>query len=402
MSTKQFYYICLIGITFLAGCFLLLLKTKMNKSQESKGIVFIALGMFSWTAIVFYKLFDPPVPSLLLSDIDRVFSVFTNIFFVVALPFFSNVFIKFREYFSFFRNTEQWVNRIFIFFAFLTVLFAVIDRNVESEYGKNVIVTIDSFFSFLSIGLISYAMYKSITKTWNDLLSKIFIGFSLFLFPSSQILLPLTAIFPDQLGSIYFPVLILLLIGIIFFNFTAIAYYSMPVLGMDDEVQNSTSEIKNNNLQIELLKMGFDDLKRLYFIELEFVENNIKRKERIESRKMLLPFSNWVLFSLAKKVNVKLLNQDISLTKYRMVEYWNKKSDIKLSQEVLFLNDRGLFEFSFDANSIEISNLAHLETKLIITETVQKNIENFTSLFPGADVKKLKAKDLFNLINQEK
>ena len=285
MSTKHFYYICLIVITFLAGCFLLLLKRKMNKSQESKGIVFIALGMFSWSTIVFYKLFDPPIPSLLLSDIDRVFSVFTNIFFVIALPFFSNVFIKFRKYFSFFRKTEQWVNRVFIFFAFLTVLFAVIDRNIESEYGKNVIIAIDSFFSFLSIGLVSYALYKSITKTWNDILSKIFIGFSLFLFPSSQILLPLTAIFPDQLSSIYFPVLILLLIGIIFFNFTAIAYYSMPVLGMDDEVQNSTSEIKNNNLQIELLKMGFDDLKRLYFIELEFVENNIKRKERIESRK---------------------------------------------------------------------------------------------------------------------
>jgi len=189
MTTKHFYYICLIGVTFLAGCFLLLLKRKMNKTPESKGIVFIALGMFSWTAIVFYKLFDPPIPSLFLSDIDRIFSVFTNIFFVVALPSFSSVFTKFRSYCSFFRNTDQWVNRVFIFFAFLTVLFTIIDRNVESQFGKNVIIGIDSFFSLLSIGLIAYALYKSITKTWDDVLSKLFLGFFLVLFPISQVFL---------------------------------------------------------------------------------------------------------------------------------------------------------------------------------------------------------------------
>ena len=85
-----------------------------------------------------------------------------------------------------------------------------------------------------------------------------------------------------------------------------------------------------------------------------------------------------------------------------MVEYWNKASKTQINQDLLFINDLGSFEFNFDANSIEISNLAHLETKLIITETVQKNIENFTSLFPDADIKKLKAKNLFNLINQVK
>ncbi len=182
-------------------------------------MVFIALGMFSFATIGFYKLFDPPIPELLLSDIARIFSVFTNIFFVAALPFFSNVFITFSNYFQLFRKTDQWVNSVFIFFAFLAALFAVIERNIESEFGKNLIIGIDSIFSTTTIGLVTYALYKSITTIWNDKLSKFFIGGFLILFPSSQLLIPLTAIFPHQLNFLYFTFLILLLIGLAFFNY---------------------------------------------------------------------------------------------------------------------------------------------------------------------------------------
>lgn len=399
MATKQFYFICLIGITFLGGCFLLLLKRKLKKTQESKGMVFVALGMFSFATIGFYKLFDPPIPALLLSDIDRIFSVFTNIFFVAALPFFPNVFIKFRNYFQLFRKTDQWVNSVFIFFAFLTALFAVFERNVESEFGKNLIITIDSVFSTTTIGLISYALYASITKTWNDKLSKIFIGIFLALFPSSQLLIPLTAIFPDQFNFLYFTFLIVLLIGLAFFNFTAIAYYTISTIEEVDSIK--TLDKQTDDLQINLVEIGFDNLKKHYFIEIEFLEDNVKFKERIESTKILLPFSNWILFSIAKKLDVKLLNQDISLTKFRMVEYWNKEAETKITQEFLFLNDRGYFEFNFDASIIEIRNLHQLETKFIITEAIQKNIENFSFLFPDTDKSKLEASAIFSLLNQK-
>lgn len=399
MATKQFYFICLIFLTFLGGCFLLLLKRKLSNNQDSKGMLFVALGLFSFATIGFYKLFDPPIPNLFLSDIDRIFSVFTNIFFVAALPFFSSAFIKFRNYFSIFRKTDQWVNSVFIFFAFLAALFSVIERNVESEFGKNLIISIDSIFSTTTIGLVTYALYKSISKVWKDTLSKVFIGLFLMLFPISQLLIPLTAIFPDKFNFLYFTFLIVLLIGLAFFIFVAIAYYML----VDKETHHKDDVIyTENNLHINNLKIGFDSIKKVYFIELEFLRDDTKFIERVENRKILLPFSNWILFSVAKKLNVKLNNQDIALSKFRMVEYWNKDSDTKLNQDILFINDMGSFQFSFDANSIEVSNLTHLENKLMISEAIQKNIENFAFLFPDKDKTKLDAIDVFNLINKKK
>lgn len=136
MATKQFYFICLIGITLFTGLILLFIKSRLKNKSDRKSSFFIALAMFSWATIAFYKLFDPPIPALLLSDIDRIFSVFTNIFFVAALPFFSEVFLKFRSYVPIFRRTESWVSNVFIFFTFLAALFAVIERNVESTQRK--------------------------------------------------------------------------------------------------------------------------------------------------------------------------------------------------------------------------------------------------------------------------
>lgn len=201
MATKQFYFICLIGVTLFTGFILLFLKSRLKNKLERKSSFLIALAMFSWATIAFYKLFDPPIPSLLLSDIDRIFSVFTNIFFVAALPFFSNAFIKFRNYVGIFRKTDSWVNNVFIFFAFLAAVFAVIERNVESVSGKNAIIVIDSFFSTITIGLISYAIFKSLSPLFKDKKAKIFIAISLVFFPFSQILIPLTAIFPSQLRA---------------------------------------------------------------------------------------------------------------------------------------------------------------------------------------------------------
>lgn len=398
MATKHFYYFCLIGITLLGGCFILFLKHKIKPSAERKGMIFIALGLFSFATIGIYKLFDPPIPALLLSDIDRIFSVFTNIFFVAALPFFSNAFIKFRNFISLFRNTEQWVNSVFIFFAFLAALFAVIERNIESVVGKNVIIGIDSLFSTITIGLVAYAIYKSITTIWTDNLSKLFIAFMLTLFPLSQLLLPLTAIFPDHFNHLYFSFLLILLIGITLFIFIAIAYYSISNLALNSPEEDDVNVTKID-LHINSLTLGFDSLKKVYFIEIQFNKNSITFTDRIENRKILLPFSNWILFSIAKKLGVKLFNQDIALTKFRMVEYWNKESETKINQDFLFTNDLGMFEFNFDSNVIELVNLNQLESKLIIIEAIQKNCENFAPIFPEKDKTKISASDIFTLLN---
>jgi len=79
-----------------------------------------------------------------------------------------------------------------------------------------------------------------------------------------------------------------------------LVYYGLPVLVTENEIENKTDIILKNDLRIEQLKIGFDDTKKLFFIEMEFIENNIRRIDRIEKRKILLPFSNWILFSVSK------------------------------------------------------------------------------------------------------
>ena len=378
-----------------------MLRHRQNKSSENKGMLFIALGLLSFSSIGFYKFFDPPLPKLLLSDIDRVFSVFTNIFFVTALPFFTSAFVKFRSYVAIFRKPELWVNSVFIFFAFLTVLFSVITRNVESESGQNAIIAIDSFFSTITIGLISYAIYKSLTTVWSNLFVKIYFGTFLTIFPLSQILLPITVLYPEQFSQYYFAFLLTLLIGISFFIYASIIYFSILAVKTSDHFNNETIE-KPTDFQINSFQLGFDRVKKVYFIEIEFLDNqNNLFKDRVDNRKILTPFSNWILFSLAKKLNVKLIHQDIALTKFRMVEYWNKESEFKLNQEILFTNDLGLFEFTLDANAIEIENMNQLKTKYIIKESLQKHLENFASHFPEKEISKLESNDIFNLLSDK-
>lgn len=378
MTLKQFYFICLIGTTFLGGCMLLLFNKRLKTNQDEKNaIYYIALAMFSWSTIGLYKVFDPPIPKLLITDIDRIFSAFTNIFFVAALPFFPNVFDHLKKKIRFFNQSEKWIINVFVFFAFLTALFTLLDKNIISEIGKKTIIGIDSIFSTLTIGLVSYALYKAITNVWVDKFLKLVLITFLTLFTLTQIIIPLTAIAPSSFGFLYIPMLMCLLIGIIFFNFATFAFWSTLIdIGINDNLKEEQT-LKKRNLQINRLNLGYDSNSKMYFIEFEIEEDANVVVERIDNTKILLPFSNWILFAFAKKYNVKITNQDIALTKFRMVEYWNKDANFKLSQEILFTNDYGKFELSFNSDFINFEGLEHLSSKLIITEVLDKNLDHF-------------------------
>ncbi len=317
---------------------------------------------------------------------------------IAALPYFPNLFLKTREKFSFFRKPEQWVINVFIFFAIVTALFTIIDRTIDGDFGKKIIIAIDSLLSTTTMALISFALFQSITRFWNDRKSKIFLSTLFILLTSTQIFLPLIAIFPQQFKFLYYAFLICLLLGLAFFNFISIAYYSMLFLEVNEIIYNENLKTKKNNLQVNRLFLGFDSDKKVYFIEFEFKDQNTIFKERKENTKILLPFANWILFSIAKKLDVKISNQDISTTKFRMVEYWNKDAEHKLNQELLFINDLGRFEFNFEASIIEIENIAILQKKFIIREALQKNIEHFGMLFPPHEQNKLNSNDIFEFL----
>jgi hypothetical protein len=400
MSTKQFYLLCLIGVTFIGGMVMLLLWRQIKlKSSENRGMLFLSLAMFSWTIVGIYKYYDPPMPSLVNAINDRILSAFSNLFVLASLPYFPSVFEGLKERFTFFRKPEQWVNNVFIFFAVITVVFTLIDRNIESDTGKKIIIAIDSFISTAAISLISYALYQSISRFWQDKYLKMFLFVMFIVLISTQITLPMIAIFPGVLKPIYMGALILLLLGMVFFNFISVAYFGMVSMEMKEIASHESEKSKLSNVSIESLNLGYDATKKLYFISIgiKSVEKIGVQEYTIFTSKLLLPFANWILFAIAKKHNVKLSHVDLSTTKFRMVEFWNKESAIRISQENLFNNDRGNFDLKMDNENIHLENLKFLHSKFIIREAIIKHEDCFASL----NVELSESKDLSKTQIQE-
>jgi len=407
MTTKQFYLICLIGITLVGGLVLLFLWRQIKlKSKENKSLLFIALAMFSWTIVGLYKYYDPPMPSLIHAINDRVLSAFSNLFLIASLPYFPEVFNRFKERFSFFRKPEQWVINVFIFFAIITAIFTMIDRNVENDSGKKMIIAIDSVISTITMSAISYAIYQSIKRFWQDKWLQRFLLVVFLVLISTQIVLPLIAIFPEQLKPYYLGALLLLLLGLIFFNLISIAYYSM--LGYELHASN-IARIQNGDMESaveikllpEQITVGFNDSRKEYFVRIRFVspdDPTISKEEEVVSTKILQPFANWVLFSLARKKEIKLSHVDLSTVKFRMVEFWNKESNTKLTQEQLFNNDRGMVDLKMASADVIILNPDLLKTKFIIRESIIKHAESFGSFLEPEVKKSLTKEKLHDLL----
>lgn len=388
MTTKQFYLICLIGITLVGGLVLLFLWRQIKlKSKENKSLLFIALAMFSWTIVGLYKYYDPPMPSLIHAINDRVLSAFSNLFLIASLPYFPEVFNRFKERFSFFRKPEQWVINVFIFFAIITAIFTMIDRNVDNDTGKKMIIAIDSVISTITMSAISYAIYQSIKRFWQDKWLQRFLFVIFLVLISTQIVLPLIAIFPEQLKPYYLGALLLLLLGLIFFNLITIAYYAM--LGYELHASNiaRTEDRPEQTVGINLLPaqitVGYNDSRKEYFVRILFVspdDTSISKEDEVVSSKILQPFANWVLFSLARKKEIKLSHVDLSTVKFRMVEFWNKESNVKLTQEQLFNNDRGMVDLKMAPTDVMIVNPDFLKSKFSIRESIVKYTESFSSI----------------------
>lgn len=384
MTTKQFYLLCLIGITFIGGMIMLLLWRQIKlKSSENRGMLFISLAMFSWTLVGIYKLSDPPMPSLINAINDRILSAFSNLFLLASLPYFPNVFEDVKERFSIFRKPEQWINSIFIFFAIITVIFTLIDRSVDTDEGRKAIIAIDSLISTITIVLVSIALYQSLARFWSDKILKGFLAIMFILLISTQVILPLIAIFPEIFKPYYMFALVILLLGLTFFNFVSVAYFGMVNMEMTAIADIEEGRSKKTVYTPDHLTVGFDQQRKLYFVRIAFGSSSEPDKFKeveVSSSKLLQPFANWVLFALARKHDFKLSHQDLSTSKFRMVEFWNKDAEVKLTQEQLFNNDRGFFDLKMDISKVSVVDPTFLRSKFIIREAVLKHEDNFKPL----------------------
>jgi hypothetical protein len=384
MTTKQFYLLCLIGVTFVGGMFMLLLWRQIKlSSSEKRGMLFISLAMFSWTLVGIYKYYDPPMPSLINAFNDRILSSFSNLLLCASVPYFPNVFEGWRERFAFFRKPEQWLNFIFVFFSIVTVVFTVLDRNVESDLGKKAIIIVDALISLSTILLVSVAIYSAIIRFWTDKLLQRFILSMFIVFGLTQIVLPGIAVIGESMRPYYFFALVHLLVGITFFNFISVAYFGLVTMEMKQIAHEEQERKKERALRVTSISLGFNRENERYVLRIRFQGEDPSdiRSAEVTAVKLLQPFANWILFALARKHDIKLMHPDLSTTKFRMVEFWNKDASVKLTQEMLFSNDGGQFEFKIDASQIHFEALSYLYPKFVIREAILKHEDSFRTSF---------------------
>jgi hypothetical protein len=387
MTTKQFYLLILIGISFIGGTLLLLIWRQLRQhDKENRSSLFLSLAMFSWSIVGLYKYFDPPMPSLMHAINDRILSAFSNLFILASLPYFTDVFSSIKERFKIFQKPDQWVSATFLFFTVITAIFTTVDRVSTSDLVRKAVIVTDSLISIISLALISYALYHSVKRFWKDTLLKQILKILFGVLISTQLILPLISIFPEVLKPYYYFALILLLLSIVFFNFVAIAHFSLLAADfshISNQITREEQTIKNQ-LVLNTIQIDYNEMEKVYCIQLKFREigsnSNEEKVYELKSSKLLQPFANWIVFVLAKKLAIGLSHSDMSTIKFRMVELWNKDSELKLTQDMLFQNDLGNFDLKINSTNCHLLNEDFFLSKYIVRESVLRFSEKFEAI----------------------
>lgn len=377
MLLKQFYLLSLFAISASGGLILFVLWQQIKlRATENRGPLFLSLALFSWTIVAILKYYDPDIPELINAINDRVLSAFSNLFLLASLPYFPGLFNHWKNRYVFFRKPEKWIINVFIFFTILTVLFTIIDRNSDSDISKKVIILVDSFISLITLTLVCYAIYKTLTRFWNGVFLRTILLISFTSFISTQFFLPLISIFPDVLRGYYPYALVITLSGIVFLTYTAISSFAMHFI----KVQMVSKDTVVDSLNVSGIHVGYKTTEKKYYVRLLFTASGKNKQtfsEEIQTNKLLVPFANWLLFAVARKKNVSIQHPDIAITKFRMVEFWNKNSEVNLSQELLFDNDRGFFRLEVLPENITIDDIDFLKKKFMIREAFVKHKDSF-------------------------
>jgi hypothetical protein len=394
MTFKQFYLISLFGITCLAGTYLLLLwishskKSKLNNlyKEVNQGLIFIVFAVFSWSIVSVYKVFDLQEFTLSYLINDRILSSMNNLFFFLSLAYIP---VQKKNFFtSFFVKKDKWLLNVFLIFSVVITFFTITDK-IGSHFNllaRVIIISLDSIFSISCLFAIGYVLYISFSELGFNKLILTYLKIIIGLLAATQIILPLSKMIPGLLND-YYPVLLAcFIIFISQFILLLVCYYSVLYFSYANNLKADTTTSKTPNINAqeisELLgiEIGYEKSSKQFYLSLSFKDQfNKQQKEINENPKLLQPLIYWVLFSVAKKNKAMLYHQDLAIAKFRMVDYWNKDSNYKLSQELLFFNESGNFEFKINGHDISFNDFEFIKSKSPIKDAFKKHFICFIS-----------------------
>lgn len=377
MSYKYFYFLILFGISLLTFFFLLTfyIKLKANKNSItyttfSNAALFLGLALFSWIIIVISKFFDGTEFSLSNVINDRVFSTLSNLFFVLSVNYMPSYKELLKSKYKI--SNEHWFIGTLVFFTLVISSFLLVDKMKESTpvFIQSFLIVFDSVVSISSLLLVGFAInfeLKNLTKInfIRNHIKLVFLGLCL-----SQLFLPLSKIFPSLFLD-YYPYFLSFFL-VFLAGFFQIIYLFFPLILIQENYlpnYSSNSSIhfdgKNEIKSISFIGLEYDSEQNKYLVTLEghLIDKTII-KEVVEINKLIQPLLYWFLFAVSSQKKIKLFHTDMAILKFRMTELWNKNSNFKLTQEVLFSNDNSNFELNCKRISISDNLIQFLKNKV--------------------------------------
>jgi hypothetical protein len=364
-------------------------KTKNSFLKESNiALILISISFFHRTFIVGNKLFDIQDFSLDYVVVDRMISSVSNLIFLLSISYFP-LLNEENRLTRLIKQREKWFAIVFIVFISIISIFTFLDKFYDTfgTLSRIIIVILDALVSIFCILMLGYIMKLSLSGFKLSSVVLKFIMFSFILFSTTQIVLPLSKVLPELLYHLYPIFLAFFLVfyfGFVisfFLYFLSLEYLISAIQVQEDNVnfQNEKSEI--HVISVKSIEIGFQNKLNSYLkVQLEL--SNLKIETvTINNNKILHPFLYWVLFSVSKKNSISLYNNDISVAKFRMIEYFNRYSKYKISQELLFVNDNGEYSLLINSDNIVINDKDIIGSKKSFSEIVIKNAECYISKY---------------------
>ncbi len=393
MQYKTFYLIVLFGTSLLSGFYLLylwMIRNKTNNSflkESNIALLLISISFFHRTFISANKLFDIQDFSLDYVVVDRMISSVSNLIFLLSISYFP-LLNEENKLTRIIKQREKWFSIVFMLFIFIVSLFSFLDKFYENFEltSRIIIVILDALVSISCILLLGYIMSLSLSGFKLSSVVLNFIKVSFILFSTTQIILPLSKILPDLLFQFYPIFLSLFLIFyfgfvISFFMYFLSLEYLISAIQVQEEGGNYYEKSEFEVISLKSIEIGFENKLNSYLKVKVELSNLNEDTVIIKNSKLLHPFLYWILFSVSKKHNINLFNNDISVAKYRMIEYFNRYSKYKISQELLFCNDNGEYSLLINSDNIIINDKDIIVSKKSFSEIIIKYADCFLSKY---------------------
>ena len=395
MTYKQFYILSLTLTTLLFTIRFILIFLDATKKriggEFSKAVLFIALFSFSFFLVGLYKITDQTEFSLKFLFNDRILSSLSNIFLLSSVIYFP---YKIKYLHRFYEKKENWVMIIFLFFGVIISLFTVFDKLASNagQIFQIALIVVDSLISTIILVLFGYVLSRSMQLSLSNKGSIYFFQIIVVLIVATQVALPLSKIYHEVLLWLYPYFLILffvsnifLLQNILLFLDRFVCFHSQSlstIFPVSKEIVDNEARSSDTTAQLYSVFIRYDTIEKKYKIQLTIRFDEARQKLiAIENSKILQPFSYWILFAVAKKMNIKIYNSDLAVARFRMIEYIHKNyPDVKLVPETIFENDKGYYEIITDATNIIIEDLDLLLDKMQVKDVFLKHLDNFMPL----------------------